>query len=273
MKANVLSIEGKKLKEINLPKAFDADVDKGLIKRAVLSIQSMAVQPKGNKPRAGRDNTAKYRGRRSLPTQERGINVGRARLPRLRNRRGRLYGRVAGIPRAVGGPKAHPPKAEADKKEKINKKEKKAALLSAIAATAKTKLVSGRHVLSEKTSLPLVVENRFEGIEKTRELNDVLKALSVFPDVVNAKEKTRRRAGKGKMRNRKKKQKKSILIVTAKNAAVFKAARNLPGVEVCAARNLNAELLAPGCLPGRLTLWSESAIKALEGKGGTQNAS
>ena len=71
----------------------------------------------------------------------------------------------------------------------------------------------------------------------------------------------------------KKKVKKSILIVTGKKANVFKAARNLPGVDVCVAQNLNAELLAPGCVPGRLVLWSESAIKALDEKGGAQNAS
>jgi len=115
MKASVLSLEGKKVKEISLSRAFEAEVDSGLIKRAVLSMQSMAVQPQGTKPRAGRDNTARYIGRRSLPASQRGINVGRARLPRLNNRRGRSAGRVAGIPRAVGGPRAHPPKAEAKK--------------------------------------------------------------------------------------------------------------------------------------------------------------
>ncbi len=266
MKTTVVSLEGKKLHVISLPDAFDADVDRGLIKRAVLSAQSKAIQPKGTKPRAGRDNTAKYRGRRSLPTSERGINVGRARLPRLRNRRGRLSGRVARVPQAVGGPKAHPPKAAAKKKEKINKKEKKAALLSAIAATGKAQLVASRHVLDKKISLPVVVEEKLEQISKTKELQNVLRNLNLLPDLLNARKKTRRRAGKGKKRGRKKKQKKSILIVTGKNAAVFKAARNLPGVDVCVATNLNTELLAPGCLPGRLTLWSDPAIKALEGK-------
>jgi len=111
-----------------------------------------------------------------------------------------------------------------------------------------------------------VVEDKFEAIEKTKDLNKVFEALKVLDDTKNAKSKVRRRAGKGKMRGRKKKEKKSLLIVTGNNAAVFKAARNLPGVEVCVARNLNTELLAPGAVPGRLTLWSESAIKALEEK-------
>jgi len=267
MKATIVSIEGKKLNEIALPKAFEADVDSSIIKRAVLSMQSYAKQPQGTMPRAGRENTAKYRGRRSLPARERGINIGRARLPRLNNRRGRTAGRVASIPRAVAGPRAHPPKAESKKAEKINKKERKKALESAIAATTKEKLVKARHVIKKDISLPIVVEKRLEEIEKTKELKKVLEAVHVMPDLENAKAKTRRRAGKGKMRGRKKKQKKSILIVTGKNAKVFKAARNMPGVDICTARNLNTELLAPGCVPGRLVLWSESAIEFLKGSG------
>lgn len=272
MKANVLSLEGKKVKEITISKAFEAEVDTGLIKRAVLSMQSMALQPQGTKPTAGRDNTARYIGRRSMPASQRGINVGRARLPRLNNRRGRSAGRVAAIPRAVGGPRAHPPKAEAVKGERINKKERKAALKSAIAASTKQELVEARHVIAKDTELPIVVEDMFEAIEKTKDLKKVFEALKVLDDIKNAKEKVRRRAGKGKMRGRKKKEKKSLLIVTGKNANVFKAARNLPGVEICVARNLNTELLAPGCVPGRLTLWSESAIKALDEKKVMENA-
>jgi len=270
MKADVLSVEGKKLREIELPKQFEAEVDKGVVKRAVLAIQSNARQPQGTMPRAGRENTAKYRGRRSLPMTERGINVGRARLPRLNNRRGRLQGMVAGIPRAVGGPRAHPPKAEANKKQKINRKEKRAAVDAGIAATAVSELVGKRHVLDKEAKLPFVVEKEIEGIEKTKELRKALNALKVLEDVQNAKEKARRRAGKGKKRGRKKKQKISVLIVTGKRASVFRAARNLPGVEVCVARNLNAELLAPGCEPGRLVVWSEDAIKEIGavGKGG-----
>jgi len=267
MRASVVSVEGKKLREISLPASFEAEVDSGLIRRAVLSMRSMAVQPKGIYPLAGRENTARYIGRRSLPASERGINVGRARLPRLNNRRGRISGRVASVPRAVGGPVAHPPKVEAKRFERINRKERKAALDSAVAATAKSGLVGARHVLPKEVSLPVVVEDSFEGIKKTKGLKLALKAMGLLDDVENAKAKARRRAGRGKMRGRKKRQKKSILIVTGKSADVFKAARNLPGVDVCAARNLNAELLAPGCVPGRLVLWSEAAIAELGKRG------
>ncbi len=263
MRAGVFSLDGKKLREIELPAEFSSGVDLQLIKRAVLSAQAAAIQPRGTKRRAGRDNTAKYIGRRSMPSTERGINVGRARLPRLRNRRGRIYGRVARVPQAVGGPKAHPPKTEKRRGEKINKKERKAALRSAIAACADRKLVGKRHRLGNGVQLPVVVEDVFEKLSKTREVVKAFKALELMQDLEYAKAKRRRRAGKGKKRGRKKKQKKSVLIVTKEDSRVNRAARNLPGVECSTVRNLNAELLAPGAEPGRLTVWSEGAVRAL----------
>jgi len=45
----------------------------------------------------------------------------------------------------------------------------------------------------------------------------------------------------------------------------MKAAKNLAGVDVVLVKDLNVELLAPGCHPGRLTVWTKSAINYLEG--------
>jgi len=262
---SVFSIDGKKVREITLPKVFSLEVEPELIMRAVLSIQSAKKQPQGVKPFAGRGGSAEYRGTRDLPSMERGINVGRARLPRKKNERGLLAGDVAKVPQAVGGPKAHPPKVEAVRKEKINKKEKRKALQSAIASCALKELVEKRHKF-DATELPIVVEDKFEEISKTKDVISAMKAIGVYSDVEYAKSKRKRRSGKGKKRGRKFKKKKSILIVTSKKAPVFKAARNLEGVEIVPVNELNAELLAPGGMPGRLTVWSESAVKGVEGK-------
>ncbi len=259
----VYSIEGKKLKEEKLPAVFSTEFDPELIRRAVLAMQTAAKQPQGTKKTAGRDNTARYRGCRDLPTAERGINVGKARLPRLNNRSTRLAGRVASIPRAVGGPKAHPPKAEKNYIEKINKKERKKAFKSALACTTDFELVSARHRI-ERVQLPFVVEDKFEAISKTQEVLKALSALGLGRDIDNAKDKTKRRSGKGRRRGRIKKVKKSLLIVTGKKSAVYKAARNLPGVEISCVKELNSELLAPGGQPGRLTVFTESAIAELK---------
>jgi large subunit ribosomal protein L4e len=72
------------------------------------------------------------------------------------------------------------------------------------------------------------------------------------------------RAGKGKARGRRYKVKKGPLIVVAKDEGISKAAKNLPGVDVCLVKNLSAELLAPGAVCGRLTIFSKSAVELLE---------
>ncbi len=262
MKATVFSVDGKEKGSIELPKAFDTRTNKELIKRAVLSIQSKARQPKGTDPKAGRKNTARAVSNRNKIQSERTINVGKARLPRLKNRRHLLYGRVARVPQAVGGTRAHPPKAEKVLAEGINKKEKKKAMLSAVGASIDRVLVEKRHVLGE-VKLPVIVESKFEDFEKTKDVMAVFKALKLDGDIDNAKQKCRPKSGKGKQRGRTKKQKKSLLIVTKGNSKVYKAARNIPGVDVSTVASLNAELLAPGCEPGRLVVWTEDAIKAL----------
>ena len=44
---------------------------------------------------------------------------------------------------------------------------------------------------------------------------------------------------------------------------LIKSAKNVPGVEIMIVDKLNAKVLAPGNKPGRLTLYSTSAIKRL----------
>src|SRR5947208_2024640 len=53
------------------------------------------------------------------------------------------------------------------------------------------------------------------------------------------------------------------LIVVGDDRNARKALRNFEGVEVIRARDLSVEALAPGTHPGRLTIWSESAIKTV----------
>ncbi|MCX8190379.1 MAG: 50S ribosomal protein L4 [Candidatus Diapherotrites archaeon] len=256
----VYDLDGKVVKEITLPAAFMHDLEPEIIRRAVLSIQSARRQKKGVKPEAGM-KVAEYRGRRALPAQNRGINVEHARLPRLKNRGSLLASRVGNVPQAVGGRAAHPPKVEKIIFEKINKKEKKKALISAIAYTKELEHVSKRHKIKKGLALPVVVENSIEGLRKTKEIVDLFSKIGLLEDIEYAKEKTKKRSGKGKMKGRRLKKKKSLLLVTSKECPVYKAARNLVGVDIVPVRKLNAEVLAPGGQPGRLTMWSEDAIK------------
>ena len=71
------------------------------------------------------------------------------------------------------------------------------------------------------------------------------------------------RAGKATMRGRVHKTPKSILVVVKEKAGLAKAVRNLPGVDVVAAKDLCAEDLAPGGDVGRLTVFTTSALEAM----------
>ena len=106
--------------------------------------------------------------------------------------------------------------------------------------------------------------DEIQELKKTKDVEDALMNLGVWPDIFRAKESRKIRAGKGKMRGRKMKQAIGPLLVITKNNGVAEAARNLPGIEIVSVENLNAELLAPGTHPGRLTVWTNSAFETLD---------
>jgi len=263
MKAHVYSVDGKKGKEIALPEVFGEKYLPEVIRRAVVSRQSKALQKKGSDVLAGFRTTAEYIGRRSAFRT--GINIARARLPRIKPGGGGL-GRVARVPHAVGGRRAHPPKVEKVIVKRINKKEQALALRSAIAATASKSLVEARgHKLDGVAEVPLVFEDALEGLTKTKEAVKALKSVGLGSDLERAKKK-KVRAGKATRRGKKHKTRKSVVVVVTKGGKAFK---NVPGVDVMTVRAMNVEMLAPGSHAGRLAVYTESAIKELGAKYGS----
>ena len=127
------SLDGKAVKEVELPAAFSADVRMDLVSRAAISDQTKHYQPKGNDPRAGMETSARYRGRKEDFGS--GKNKGTAIRPREVLPKGRL-GKVKRIPSAVKGRRAHPPHVNKVIIEEMNRKEYAVALKSAIAATS-----------------------------------------------------------------------------------------------------------------------------------------
>jgi large subunit ribosomal protein L4e len=247
MKANVIDLSGSRTGEIDLPPVFEEEYRPDLIKRAVLSAQANRLQPYGPHFYAGMNTSARSWG----------PGHGVSRVPRVINGR-----KAAGVPMAVGGRRSHAPQPEADKSEKINVKERRKAIRSAIAATAVPDLARARgHLFS--VDLPVVATSEIESVTKTSDVRKFLVAAGLWEDVERAKDGKTIRAGKGKMRGRKYKNRKSLLIVAASDQGLGKASRNLPGVDFITVDRLNAELLAPGTHAGRLTLWTESSLKWL----------
>jgi large subunit ribosomal protein L4e len=247
--AKTINLNGRTVGEIELPAVFDVDYRPDLIKKAVLAAQANRLQPYGPRLYAGMETSATGWG------SGRGVS----HVPRLVN-----SSRAARVPHAKGGRRAHPPKPEADRSEKVNTKERRYAIRSAIAATTDPTLVSLRGHIFE-AELPVVAVNDLENLERTKQVIEFLEAAGLYEDVIRAKEGRHIRAGRGKLRGRKYKHKKSILIVAGEDSPILKAARNLSGVDVVTVDSLNAELLAPGTHAGRLTVWTESAIGKLEG--------
>ncbi|WP_407355641.1 50S ribosomal protein L4 [Methanolobus sp. WCC5] len=247
--AKIIDLSGNVKGDIELPGVFDEVYRPDLIKRAVLAAQANRYQPYGPKMYAGMETSAASWG------SGRGV----AQIPRIVN-----GSRAARVPQAVGGRRAHPPKPEADRTEKVNKKERRMAIRSAIAATADAGLVKARGHRFD-AQLPLVAADELENIEKTKDVVSFLQNAGVYDDVLRAKDGRNIRAGKGKLRGRRFKNKKSLLIVATCDSPLVRSARNLAGVDVVSVDTLNAELLAPGTHAGRLTVWTESAISSLGG--------
>ncbi|RLI09541.1 50S ribosomal protein L4 [Candidatus Bathyarchaeota archaeon] len=257
LKAKVYAPDGSEVGELVLPGVFETPLRPDVIRRAFLAVQSLSFQPQGRDLMAGKRSSAKYKSRRRSPSER---YVGLARLPR---EAGTMRARIA--PMTVKGRLAHPPLAWKKVVKKIPRKEKKLAMRSAIAATADRDVVARRgHVVDEVPSLPLVASDEVQAIARTGEAVELFMNLGLWPDVLRAKESKKVRAGKGKMRGRRYKMAVGPLVVVGEDEGIIRAVRNLPGVDAVLARNLNIMLLAPGAHPGRLTLWTESAIEVVD---------
>ena len=262
MKLKILDKDAKETGSVSLPSQFNEPVRLDLIKRAVLAIQANNRQPYGTSPEAGKRASAYVSKRRRAYKTTYGI--GQSRTPRkILSRSGTRMNWVGAFaPQTVGGRRAHPPKASKIWSQKINLVERRKAIRCALSATVLPDFVKLRgHIVPD--SYPFVLSDDFNNISKTAELKKALANLGFLSELNRANVKSVR-AGKGKVRGRKYKTKKSVLFVVSGDSELFKSAANLLGCDVALVSDLNAELLAPGAVPGRLTLFTKSAIEKLD---------
>ena len=261
MKAAVRSITGTKKGEVTLPFQFKEEIRPDVIKRAFLAQESHKLQPYGTDPAAGNKHAVELSKRRR---KYRGVyGRGRSRTPRkVMWRRGTQFSLEGAMaPFAKGGRRAHPPMVEKKIKERINKKERRLAIRSAITCTTVKELVGKKHAL-EKTNLPIIIESKAEKLDKSKNVLGMLLKLGLKQEMERVKDK-RIRAGRGKMRGRKYKKKVGPLIVTSEGCPLTRSAKNLPGVQTISVKRLNVSALAPGSHPGRLTIFTQGAVKKL----------
>lgn len=249
-KINIYSVDGTVKNTIELPKVFETTYRPDIIQKSFNAAHANQRQPYGASPLAGtRHATASV-----------GKGRGMSRVPRL------TQGRQAALaPCVVGGRRAHPPKVEKNWHEKLNKKEKQLARNSALASTAKMEIVKERgHVLNKEVTLPIIVDDEFEELTKTKDVIKALEKIGIYDDVLRSANGKHIRAGKGKNRGRKYRIPKSLLIVTTKEP-IKKGSHNLSGVDITIPSQLNIEHLAPGGIAGRLTVLTKSALTQIGG--------
>jgi len=228
--------------KVELPKAFSTPYRPDLIQKTVVAEQAALRQPYSTDPEAGLRTSGDYFGSRRNRFRQT-INKGNSRLPRLKTGGGGL-GKVIRLPQTRGGRRAHGPQGK-DYTRKINKKERKLALDSAIAASVDKELVLSRSHKFGSLGLPIVVEDKFQNLKKTAEVGKVLEAIGLKEEMKTQK-------------------KRKILIVVNEDGGILKAAGSLDGVDISTLDSLDVENLAPGTHAGRLIVWSESAIKNIK---------
>lgn len=246
--------EGKK----KLPAQFAEPIRADLIKRAVEAIWSHDRQPYSTDPRAGKKSSAKLSRRRREYRGSYGHGI--SRVPRkILSRNGTQMMWVGSFaPGTVKGRMAHPPSDDKVWAQKINDKERRKAIRSALAAAVDKKLVAAHgHALPQ--AYPFLISNAFEALDKTASVQDAFTKLGLEQELQRSSRK-KIRAGRGKSRGRKYRTAAGPLIVVGGDCKLLKAAKNLAGVDIIQANRLNASLLAPGAVPGRLTLFTASAI-------------
>ncbi len=257
MKTDILDINGKKIKSLELPAAFSEQIRNDLI-QMVLEIKKNR-QPYAPSLVAGKQHSASGRIIHRRHVWRTGYGKGMSRVPRkTMSRSGSQFNWIAAeISSAVGGRRAHPPKvASMMNHKKINKKEMKMAFGSALSATANEKIVSGKYgrLENQKIQVPFVVESKIISL-KTKEFLSSLKKIlgeKLFEVAIKIK---KVRSGVGKSRGRKYKGNAGLLFVLG-NDEKLKA--NV--VDSKNAGNLSIVDIAKGG-PGRLVIYTEKSIQ------------
>ncbi len=255
MKAQTLSLNGSKNDDIELPDVFSTPFRKELIHKAYVHLNSHKFQRQGRHPTAGEDVSADT----NNPPTGRGIS----RVARMRGGGGGRQGQGGEVASVRGGRQAHPPKSEKVIYKKLNKKEKKLALCSAIAATKSKSLIESRgHKIKDIESFPIIISDDVESISNAKAASKLFNDLKLTQDIDRLYSR-KARSGKSALRGRKTKIGKSVLFVTKKPQKLAKACGSFPGIDVIDVNELSVLDLSPGSAPIRLTVFSKNAINEI----------
>ncbi len=250
----VLDLEGKEKGKITLPAVFRTPVREDVVHRVFVALDSHKRKKQGRDLLAGERTSAETYN----PPTGRGIS----RVPRVKGERYSKSGMAGGIASVVHGRLPFPPRSDRNILKRVNKKERRLALASAIAATADRSLVTRRgHVFGSDLQLPIIVSSDLEKIEKARDLRKLLASLGATDEL---------RRLKSTYKGKRKKNRSSIarvmkhavgpLLVVSDDSVIRERLKSMSGIVVRKPTDLSVLDLAPGSSLGRFTIWSEKAI-------------
>jgi large subunit ribosomal protein L4e len=196
-----------------------------------------------------------------------------ARIPRVGGSGTNRSGQGAFGNQCRKGRMAHPLKSWRRIHRKVNIKQRRQALASALAATAVPAIVLSRgHRIMGIPQVPLVFDDGIGKIQKTKAAIAWLKKFGIYEDVTRVVESKTLRAGIGKLRNRRYRVRVGPLIIHGDECqSLVKAVRNIPGIETAHVSRLNVLRLAPGGHIGRFVIWTKSAFTSLNRYFGSVN--
>merc|ERR1711887_203733 len=185
---SVHNVDGKQVRRIHLPAVFNAPVRQDLVNRMHTEVRKNARMAHGVSPKAGHQTSAESWG------------TGRAvaRIPRVRGGGTHRSGQGAFGNMCRGGHMFGSKKTWRRIHRKVNIREKRYAIVSAIAASGSPALVMSKgHQINRIREVPLVVEDKLESLKKTKDAVSFLKRHKAWPDIVRVYKSKHNRAGKG----------------------------------------------------------------------------
>lgn len=255
MKANVYDLEGKKKKEIELPKVFDSVVREDIVRKCVEIFKDF--QPHSLDPEAGRRHSASGQLSHKRHDWKGQYGKGISRVPRkIIWRRGVQFNWVgAEISGTRGGRRPHGHKVIMVVK-KMNNKEVKIAFDSALASTAQQEYINKRYSLEgNKLHVPIVIESsKIESLKTKQFMKIVSEILGSFYERLVINRETR--AGKGKARGRRYKSNAGMLMIKGNEENV-----KLSGIELRSVDDVEIRDLYP---LGRIVIYTEKALEELK---------
>jgi len=257
MKTKLYNKTGKAIKDVTLPKNFSSKIREDILAKVFETQKAIYSQAYGSMEGAGAQYSASGISKKKRHDWKGTYGKGISRIPRkIMSRHGSSFNWIgATVSNTRGGRRPHAPKSEKNPFKKINKKELLIAFNTGFAGTINEKALEKKY--GKNIPSGLVFSNDILEI-KTKDFLEILK--SIYADKISSVLKTKKiRAGIGKMRGRKYKKSAGLLFVLGSKESMKRK-----GIEVVNIDELRISDLAPNGEPGRVTFYTEEAVKEIE---------